>query len=445
MASVSELVILARAIAAQHNVRVVFDGNSACTTWDADGQATIVLPNAEMDKAYVRGYLDHEAGHVRFTDRSCDLPRAGSVLHTAWNIFEDVYVEERMGGIFPGAASNLARLQELIFTDEYLRNTLAGDNLYLSFLLFKRRGLAGIEQIEALLPQDIVPLLHAAASVPTHNTAENIRAAEDYVSLIPGGTSVNPDTYNVSRMAADKMSGGITYSTRNISAQACLTPVPVDDALVAKLDRVLPPYLQSMRYKPAMTGRCGAKLDMRRLTRARTGDDRIFRTPARRVDKAIEIGFLLDYSLSMTLDCPAMERVTAAMIAMLARIPKVRVFAYGFRDSETVALYTGGGFCGWQAQGSTPLDSGMARVLSEYSFGNTRRLLFVLTDGVPNSVPDVIAMNAVYDDLGIERYGVGLNFDSVGMQRLFTHWAAIKDIDADLAPQLLKMLRGAMV
>jgi cobalamin biosynthesis protein CobT len=96
------------------DVKVVFEGDGART----DHQ-TIQLPSLPLgveidDKSQkiIRGYSDHEAGHVRHTDRKVieaneKLLLANPKLHQVWNALEDVWLERRVIDEYPGAVENI--------------------------------------------------------------------------------------------------------------------------------------------------------------------------------------------------------------------------------------------------------------------------------------------------------------------------------------------------
>ena len=107
------LPIVAKILGDKYGVRVAIGGGRACT----DGQ-TIYLPAlpADDEKAavLVRGYIDHEAAHVRFTEGGLE----GSPLERSLqNILEDIRIERRMGKRFPGCVSNLDRLASTLVAD----------------------------------------------------------------------------------------------------------------------------------------------------------------------------------------------------------------------------------------------------------------------------------------------------------------------------------------
>jgi hypothetical protein len=110
------LPLVASALGSKYGVRVVIGGNQACT----DGR-TITLPSLPLDMPetfllLVRGYLDHEAGHIRETDfDALRGARLSPLEHHVWNSIEDWRVERRMAEIFPGCRHNFNRLVRHVF------------------------------------------------------------------------------------------------------------------------------------------------------------------------------------------------------------------------------------------------------------------------------------------------------------------------------------------
>lgn len=114
------LPLLASVLGKRYGVEVVIDGDTACT----DGH-TIYLPSLPLDSdesllVQVRGFIDHESAHIRFTDfeafqRNVENP----VLKYIINIIEDWRVEKAMSGIFPGCRANLNKLIPYLFSEPY--------------------------------------------------------------------------------------------------------------------------------------------------------------------------------------------------------------------------------------------------------------------------------------------------------------------------------------
>lgn len=116
------------------SVNVVFKGEQAMT----DGK-NIVLPsldmNAEMNDDQMnimRGYVDHEAGHVRHTDFEA-MQRFGDecmasenkLLRNVHNALEDIWLERRVRDDYPGAERNL-RATTTAVNERFIRDF--GDN-----------------------------------------------------------------------------------------------------------------------------------------------------------------------------------------------------------------------------------------------------------------------------------------------------------------------------
>ena len=117
------------------SVNVVFQGEQACT----DG-STIILPTLDLTgdvsdgtADVIRGYVDHEAGHVRHTDFEAlkvfgdECQRTGNrLLRAIHNALEDVWLERRVIDEYPGAERNLVATSDAV-NQEFLDNVPVGD------------------------------------------------------------------------------------------------------------------------------------------------------------------------------------------------------------------------------------------------------------------------------------------------------------------------------
>lgn len=100
------LPLVASILGRRYGIQVQIGGTEAYT----DGK-TIHLPSLPVEDnnllPLVRGYLDHEAGHVRETD--FDVLREATLtpleMHI-WNIIEDWRIENKLASIFPGCRQN---------------------------------------------------------------------------------------------------------------------------------------------------------------------------------------------------------------------------------------------------------------------------------------------------------------------------------------------------
>lgn len=109
----------------QKETNLIFEGENAYT----DGK-TIVIPaipeDAEVSDTtarIIRGYVDHEAGHIRHTDfplwiGTCEKG-ISPALKELWNSTEDIYLEEKVISEYPGAEKNLKELCNDVWVKEY--------------------------------------------------------------------------------------------------------------------------------------------------------------------------------------------------------------------------------------------------------------------------------------------------------------------------------------
>lgn len=144
--STATLAQVATILAQEYGVRVQLGGNKACCMRNPKTNKFVIhLPNlsttAPTYMDIMRCYLDHEAGHVRFSDMRLmekHMDRGNYILRSVWNTFEDVYVERRMSKSFPGCARNLRLGAERLFGDK----TESIDDpvlVLLNYILFKSR------------------------------------------------------------------------------------------------------------------------------------------------------------------------------------------------------------------------------------------------------------------------------------------------------------------
>ena len=110
------LPVLAGVLGRAYGITVEIGGTDAYT----DG-TTIRLPGlpSQMDETFlglVRGYIDHEAAHIRHTDFEHLRSESISPLtRHIWNIFEDWRVENRLAALYPGCRANFLWLIRHMF------------------------------------------------------------------------------------------------------------------------------------------------------------------------------------------------------------------------------------------------------------------------------------------------------------------------------------------
>lgn len=190
---------LAFMLGARYGVKVQVSGTGAFT--DYSGKSPIInlpLVTAERgQEVLLRGYIDHEAGHVRYTNRKIfDNARVQQVylVKTLWNICEDVYIERRMSAAFRGCGQNLRRIAIVLFRGKIEPTTNEPVlEQALSYILYGCRSIPVQElRPEAAVLRDafpwpsILPELDKliARSAVTKNSDECLSLAEEMEGLI---------------------------------------------------------------------------------------------------------------------------------------------------------------------------------------------------------------------------------------------------------------------
>lgn len=174
MYNMVDVVLLCRMLSAQYRIKIQPGVCSAADkfaapAWcrkDKDGYVLQVPFSPYMTEEqwrYLRGYIDHECGHVKFTDFQTYTNMQKSVVddylrnykpgvsvtlkdflkdyaNMVVNILEDVRIERLMGIDFPGSRTNLNTLSEYLFKDCYSVSMMMGEGMAgrLYSLLFMR-------------------------------------------------------------------------------------------------------------------------------------------------------------------------------------------------------------------------------------------------------------------------------------------------------------------
>ena len=110
--SMKSLAIVAAVLGRKNGVKVVVCNDTTART---DGK-TIYLPSmgtqelSETVLCKIRGYIDHESAHIRWTDFSVSVD-------AFLNILEDIRIEQRMMTEYPGSHKNLCKLVEVLVSE----------------------------------------------------------------------------------------------------------------------------------------------------------------------------------------------------------------------------------------------------------------------------------------------------------------------------------------
>lgn len=489
------MALVAKAISADYGVTVdvVPDAPTAMTGTTPDGRKKIIIPAIEETDekylTYLRGYIDHEAGHVRFTDDGVDIKGLGPLERHLWNIFEDCFVERRMSRAFAGCGANLRRLVLEIFDkDDGLETGMPG--LAVNYCLIRARAVdmpvlmaraeACGEQLDAAVPgltgrlEDA--LVNGARSESTKESKDHALyvagilrdAGVDMPSNAPqpgewGGdvfadavrkaiaeqveASEAPQPENMERFTASSAGDG------ERDRDQLLDELTSSDIYAARKETgVLDARLRSLLQTVALNREGGyrrGRLDCNRLHRLAVNNVRVFTSRVEKVLLNTEIGMVVDMSGSMSGEKAVVtSRSLFAAMSSLRKLPvSVRSFAVGFSGNATVDILdpheplrtkmsivpNGGTSCG----------EGVVRALMKFVPGSdARKILFILTDGRTYNEEYfrlVIQRCAAH---GVELYGFGICDDGLRDFMPPSRWRRVNDVK-ELPAAMFGMLRQA--
>ncbi len=459
------LPIVASLLSERYGVSVVIGGDTAYT----DGSTIVLpsLPETPRTEQLVRGYIDHESAHIRYTDFTIcgDYP----AHHMMLNLLEDMRVERLMGEQFPGARQNLSHLVEALEQEGALRlNVQSPLQLLCSYIMAYGRCALG-HNLSGLMEQVLPPMAQAAwcnkekidqlcaRSLVLGSTAEAAALARDFLAELPAGdkpctgsSAESPDgdsqatspqhevptadegqsmahSCDVGGLAAALL--GQEHGSHGKKTCHIRLPRPVsvatrpldmtdDRRLTARLRGRLRSLLQSVRLSDHCSGCRGRVPEHRVLYRALLGDSRLFRkrTLARAPNTAVML--LLDRSGSMRYERLDVASRSAALVAeVLEQEQGCRVAVTAFPGSsshEVVPLVRFGERIarkqfGIDAEGGTPLAEALyyagAQLLLQ---PEQRRILMVMTDGEPDCCESTKQALGWLTQRGVEICAIGI-------------------------------------
>lgn len=452
------LPLLADALGRAYGVTVQIGGPDAYTTGKV-----IRLPSlpAEADATFlglVRGYIDHEAAHVRFTAfQAISQANATPLERHIWNIFEDWRVEAKLAAYYPGCRHNFTWLIRHLFLEG--TSTLpSGVAVVLDWLLLTVRSwsvpqlasrcqeAAGVidcqwrglrPHVEPILERmrghcpdsltcldyarQVIRCLKDSSPSPGQNPSPDLAISTDIQSLISAGENDLPDDFG---QALRKFLGQNATEINRLTVAIVgdkprLPPDAKDraaiDHAIAGLRARLHGLVQSsrmVRHKPARAGR----IDARRLHGVAVGNPRIFATHQARPAINTALHVLLDTSASMR------ERIGLAnqccrVVAQAMTLIGVSVGITAFPGSEpgtVVPLLRHGdrpsSYQDVRAKGMTPMGEALWWVLQHLSNRQEpRRMVLIITDGSPDGAVNVRDAIKAAAALGVEVYGLGID------------------------------------
>ncbi|EMJ4966265.1 TPA: porphyrin biosynthesis protein [Klebsiella pneumoniae] len=143
------------------NIPVAECGDTAYVRYNKKGEPAMVnIPSIPDDASpalmnAIRGFLDHEVGHLLFTDEKVVKKMRNTKALGLWNALEDVYIERRMSEVFTGSRRNLLSTRNLMI-DRYF-------NPHIKKAVAMCRG----DQRELFLKFFLCPVLRAWDGQPT--------------------------------------------------------------------------------------------------------------------------------------------------------------------------------------------------------------------------------------------------------------------------------------
>jgi len=202
-------------------------------------------------------------------------------------------------------------------------------------------------------------------------------------------------------------------------------------AATAALRSRLVQLVQAQTKVKRKTSRNGRRLNDRKLHRIKAGNLSVFKSTSRKKAVNTTVQVLLDKSYSMEDDMSIAAYVTLSLTAAMKKIPHLSVGSAmfpGYLDSSVTVLtrqnqtmdQTAGYYPLVQAEGSTPLLPALIWSGDNlFAQKEERKILFVVTDGVPDDMQDCIELVYNLRQGGIEVYGIGINVDRKMMSLLF--------------------------
>lgn len=212
-AIINALPLVADALGRKYGVKVRIGGHKAYT----DGK-DIHLPSLPLDADatvlnLARGYLDHEAAHLRVTDfDTLKEAKLTDIERHVWNIIEDFMVEQQLAAIYPGCRENftwLARHLFLMEADMFSVDENPPASVIFNWFLISLRALtvpeleskrarlaAAMDQNYPALRQQLEPLVREIP-LSCATTRDCIAMARTIVSLLKGyAASQKPEKAN---------------------------------------------------------------------------------------------------------------------------------------------------------------------------------------------------------------------------------------------------------
>jgi len=374
----------------KYGVKVVIGGKGAYTDGNTIHLPALPLESNETIIGLVRGYIDHEAAHIRET--RFDWLRLANLtpleMHI-WNTFEDWRVEHRLARLFPGCRQNFNWLIKHLFGDAsektadpamailnwLLLSVRAWDVSSLngqrdevgSFVEVHYPGLTArlnsvLKKVNAYCDstQDCILYAREVVSILKEETAPHLppiggsEQGGSYESGNPGGHPSETSKQQLKRLIdalqddlpfdlGDKLADSLNKETPQDSNEALrvaqlgsktVKPIAHEDLAATKrtstaMRTQLQGLLQSSLLTRSKLGRHG-RLDARQLHRLSATDARVFRRDGHKVGINTAVHILVDCSGSMRRRIKLTTQVCHAVATALNSINGINVGVTAF-------------------------------------------------------------------------------------------------------------------
>lgn len=447
------LPLLADVLGRAYGVSVEIGGGDAYTTGRVIRLPSLPASGDATFLGLVRGYIDHEAAHVRHTDFQGVARESPSPLERhVWNIFEDWRVEGLLGALFPGCRSNFAWLIRHLFGAS-ISHPRPPVHVLCSWLLLTVRSWSvpdlnsrctaekdALDRLWPGLTAKVEPILAAMQSNCPDSLA-CLKYARQVLRCLPE-TPPPPasglDLQAILTIADEQLpddlgeilkeslgrdipaDSGLKVARMGEKTRLPLSQQDLDDIaqVTAGLRARFEGMLQSsrlVRRRPARRGR----LDPRNVHGVVIGNPRIFLATERKQAVNTAVHILVDSSASMQGRMGLTSQCCSALAQALIRSGiSVGITAFpgnpaASSDPTVVPVLRHGdrlhGNLAVEARGQTPLGESLWWVLQQLvSLPEERKLVLILTDGAPDNLLNAKEAIQAGNSVGVEIYGLGI-------------------------------------
>ena len=499
------LPLLASVLGNQYGVTVEIGGSEAYTDGKTIHLPALPLDSEPELITMIKGYTDHESAHIRETDfeilRKANLT---PFQHNLFNILEDWRVEERLSARYPGCRENFRYLIQKLFGTQKAGDTNPAFSILNTSLLTVRswsvdaiiprresvaktmerhypglrKALDGILgrvkdsckdtgdciRYALELEQAILAWSFEQKSI-TEPEKEDSGAAQDE-SVASSNASLDSLAKAVGALSSDELPRGFGEALAErielnrpkdrqkqlrvaVTGQKRLAELPPGQ--VSRIERQtaglgfrLQGLMQAQKWLPAMPGVRG-RFSSSLCHRMSVGNPRVFVKNGFRESPDTAVHILLDSSGSMT-DSGLMfaNAVCYAVGKALQGIPGANRAKRGatvapvLRHGEKLTARFPE-----IAYGMTPMAESLWWVMQQMCLlRENRKIILIITDGEPDSIPAAQEAFKQAQKKGFECYGLGIMCSSIAT--LLPHTSRVIERLPQLAPALFGLLEGVL-